>query len=110
MPKYHGRIGFIETEEIAQDIFDEVVTERVYSGDILRMSKSWQNGEHLNDNLQVNVQISFLADPYAYQHFHALRYVEWMGALWKITNAEPQYPRIILTIGGVYNGPQDRTE
>ena len=110
MPKYYGRIGYIETEETSPDVYDEVVTERMYSGDILRMSKSWQSGEHVNDNLQVNVQISILADPYAYQHFHALRYVEWMGALWKITNAEPQYPRIILTIGGVYNGPQDRTE
>ena len=110
MPKYYGRVGYIETEELSPDVFDEVVTERMYSGDILRMSRSWQSGEHINDNLQVNVQISILSDPYAYQHFHALRYVEYMGTLWKITNAEPQYPRIILTIGGVYNGPQDRTE
>lgn len=110
MPKFYGRVGYIETEEVSPDVFDEVITERMYSGDILRMSKSWQSGEHINDNLQVNVQISILSDPYAYQHFHALRYVEYMGALWKITNAEPQYPRIILTIGGVYNGPQDGTE
>lgn len=110
MPKFYGRVGYIETEEVSPDVYDEIITERMYSGDILRMSKSWQSGEHINDNLQVNVQISILSDPYAYQHFHALRYVEYMGTLWKITNAEPQYPRIILTIGGVYNGPQDRTE
>lgn len=110
MSKFYGRIGYVETEEVSPDVYDEVTTERLYSGDILRMSKSWQSGEHINDNLQVNVQISILSDPYAYQHFHALRYVEYMGTLWKITNAEPQYPRIILTIGGVYNGPQDRTE
>lgn len=110
MPKYYGKVGYIEFIETAPDVFDEDVTERLYSGDIIRMSKSWQNTEHRNDDLQVNVQIEIVADPYAYQHFHALRYVEYMGTLWKITNAEPRYPRIILTIGGVYNGPQTRTE
>ena len=110
MTKFHGKVGYVETIETAPDVWDEVATERLYSGDVLRMSKSWQNGEHLNDNLQVNVQISIVSDPYLYSHFHALRYVEYMGSLWKITNAEPQYPRIILTIGGIYNGPQARTE
>ena len=110
MSKFYGKVGYVDVIEVAPDVFDEEITERLYSGDVLRMSKSWQNSEHLNDNLQVNIQISIVGDPYAYNHFHTLRYVEWMGTLWKITSAEPQYPRIILTIGGVYNGPQDRTE
>ena len=107
--KYYGKVGYIEFVESAPDVYEEDVTEKYYSGDVLRLSKSWQSAETLNDNLQVNVQISIVADPYAYRHFHALRYVEWMGTLWKISNAEPQFPRIILTIGGEYNGPQDRT-
>lgn len=110
MPKYYGKVGYIEFVETAPDVFDEKITERPYFGDIIRTSKSWQNTENRNDDLQVNVQIEIVADPHAYQHFHALRYVEYMGTLWKITNAEPRYPRIILTIGGVYNGPQARTE
>lgn len=110
MSKFYGKVGYVDVIEVAPDVFDEEITERLYSGDVLRMSKSWQNSEHLNDNLQVNIQISIVGDPYAYNHFHTLRYVEWMGTLWKITSAEPQYPRIILTIGGVYNGPQERTE
>lgn len=104
--KYYGRVGYIETEETTPGVWEEQVTERTYSGDVLRMSKSWQKGERLNDNLQINIQISIVSDPFALQHFHAFRYVEWQGALWEITNAEPQFPRIILTIGGVYNGSQ----
>lgn len=107
--KYYGKVGYIETEETSPGVWEEIVTERTYSGDVLRLSKSWQNSEYRNDNLQVNVQISIVADPFALQHFHSFRYVEWQGALWKISNAEPQFPRILLTIGGVYNGPQART-
>ena len=107
--KYYGKVGFIETEETSPGVWEEQVTERLYSGDVLRLSKSWQKGEHLNDDLSINVQISIIADPFALHHFHSFRYVEWQGALWHITTAEPQYPRIILTIGGVYNGPQART-
>jgi hypothetical protein len=34
-----------------------------------------------------------------------MRYVEWMNARWKITSIDVKRPRVILTIGGVYNGP-----
>lgn len=104
MAKFYGRVGYVETVETRPGVYEEVATERVYCGDTMRMSKSWQSSEHLNDDLQVNTQISIVVDPYACQHFHALRYVEYMGALWKITNAELLFPRITLTVGGVYNG------
>lgn len=105
MSKFFGTVGFVETVETSPGVWTEQITEHRYSGDVLRMSKSWQSGEHLNDNLQVNVQISFVADPYANEHFHSLRYIEYMNARWKISTAEPQYPRIVVTLGGVYNGP-----
>ncbi len=107
--KYYGKIGYIDTEETSPGVWEEQITERTYSGDVLRLSKSWQGGQNLNDDLQISVQISIVSDPFALQHFHSFRYVEWHGALWKITSAEPQFPRIVLTIGGIYNGPQART-
>lgn len=106
MAKFYGRVGYVETVDKGNGVWEEKEpVERQYCGDSLRMSKTWQSAEHLNDDLQINTQISIVADPYAFQHFHALRYVEYMGSLWKITNAEIQFPRIILTVGGVYNGP-----
>lgn len=105
MAKYHGKIGFVTFEETAPSVISEVPVEREYFGDSLRMSKRWEASGHLNDNLQINNQISIVADAYARDNLFAIRYVSWMGARWEVTTAEVQSPRIILTIGGVYNGP-----
>lgn len=104
MAKYYGRVGYGETVQTAPGVWEEVITERHYYGDVTRNARRWENGEGLNDNLIVSNQISIVADDYAYTHFAYIRYVEWMGALWKPTHVEVQRPRIILQVGGVYNG------
>ena len=105
MAKFFGKIWFTKTEETAPGVYREVTTERDYRGDVLRNTRKWENGEYLNDDLNVNNQISIVADAYANENFFAMRYISWMGAYWKITNVEVQRPRLILTIGGVYNKP-----
>ena len=75
-----------------------------YAGDVLKRSIKYQNGESVNDTISPQNQISILADPYARNHVASLKYVKWMGAAWKVTDISVQYPRIILTLGGVYNG------
>jgi len=104
MAKFYGVIGYAETSETSPGVWTEGVTERNYSGDVIKNSSRWQRGGSLNDDLVVNHQISILADPFAYENFYAMRYIRWMGACWKITNVDVQRPRLILTIGGVYNG------
>lgn len=108
MAKYYGRVGYAETVETSPGVWEEVLAERKYYGDVIRNSRRWENGESLNDNLTVNNSISIIADDYAYKHFAFIRYVEWMGCLWKPSNVEVQRPRIILQIGGVYNGDTAR--
>lgn len=109
MAKYHGRIGFVTFEETAPSVISEVPVEREYFGDATRISKRWEKSEHLNDNLQVNNQFSIVADAYARDNLFAIRYITWMGSKWQVTSAEVQYPRLILTIGGVYNGESPAT-
>lgn len=104
MAKFYGNIGYIKTEEVEPGYWEEKVTERPYYGDITRNTSRFQSSGGVNDNIEVNNNISIVADPYANQNFRYMRYVEFMGAKWKITNAEVQYPRILLTLGGVYNG------
>jgi hypothetical protein len=104
MAKFYGVIGYAETSETAPGVWTEVITERNYSGDVLRILRRWQAGDNLNDDLTVNNEISIVADPFAYQNFHVMRYIKWMGISWKITKIDIQRPRLILTIGGVYNG------
>lgn len=104
MAKFYGVIGYGETKETKPGVWKQEITERNYFGDVLQFIRRWESGEHLNDNLNINNKISIVADPFAYEKFHTMRYVEWMGAKWKVTNVEVQYPRLILTIGDVYNG------
>lgn len=106
MAKFYGLIGYAETVETVPGVCRETVVERHYSGDIIQDTQKMVAGENLNDNLNIGNMISIVADPYAYLHFHTMRYVSWMGALWKITKVDVKRPRLILTIGGVYNDQQ----
>jgi hypothetical protein len=104
MAKFYGKIGYAETVETKPGVYKEEITERDYYGDLIRNTRRLQSGDKVNDDINVSNEISIVADPFANQNFHSMRYVEFMGAKWKITNVEVQYPRLILTIGGVYNG------
>ena len=104
MGKFYGKVGYGETVETSPDIWEEQIVERAYYGDVLKNSRQWEKGEGLNDNLRINNSISVVADAYAYENFANIRYVEWMGAKWKVSTVEPKPPRLILTLGGLYNG------
>lgn len=102
--KYYGKIGFVDTQETTPGVWEEVVTERYYYGDVTRNIAKWQSANQLNDDRNISNQISIVADPFAYEHFHKMRFIEWMGSRWKISDIEVQFPRLNLSIGGVYNG------
>ncbi len=104
MAKWFGVVGFAETVETAPDIWTEQITKRSYYGDLLRNNRRLQASDQLNDNITIANEISIVSDPYANQHFHAIRYVEFAGTKWKVSNVEVLYPRLKLTLGGVYNG------
>ena len=104
MSKFYGKVGYAETKETSPGVWDEVITEREYYGDVYRNMRNLQNSGNINDDINVNNQISIVADPYAFKNFHKLRYVTYMGSKWKISGVDVQYPRLILTLGGVYNG------
>ena len=107
MAKYYGVIGYAETVETAPGVYEEQITERNYYGELVRNTRRLQTSNQINDNINIANEISVIADPFATQNFHVMRYVEFMGAKWKITNVEVRYPRLILTIGGVYNGDKN---
>lgn len=107
MAKFYGSVGYAETVETSPGVWMDQITERKYSGDIERNTSKWTtSSDSTNDDLNISNQISIIADPFAYQKFHSMKYIEFMGTRWKITSVEVKYPRLILTIGGVYNGQQ----
>ena len=110
MARFYGEVGFLRTVEADPvnhpSVHKEVLTKRNYYGDVVRNARRWENGSSLNDNLVINNTISIVADEFAYQNIGAMKYVRWQGSPWKITNVEIQRPRLILTIGGLYNEPE----
>ena len=103
MAKYYGSIGFCSLVETKQDVWEERWSVRKYKGDVSRNSRTLESSDKLNDDIRINNEIRIVADPYAYQNFHAIKYAEYLGTKWKVSNVTVEYPRLILTLGGVYN-------
>lgn len=104
MAKFCGKIGYAECIEVEPGIWEDKITEREFYGELTRVNRRFQPSDKLNDDIDISNQISIVADPTAYQPFTSMKYVEFMGTKWKISDVEVQYPRLILTTGGVYNG------
>lgn len=104
MAKFYGIIGYEITEETEPGIYEEKIVENAYIGDAIKNSRRLQDAGKVNDDITVSNRISIIADPFANNNFHSMRYVEIMGAKWKVTEVEVEYPRLILTVGGLYNG------
>ena len=101
MAKFFGKIGYVISKETAPDVWENAVEEVTYRGDVLRNNKRSDNGAKVNDDISLNNLISIVADAFAYSNFASIKYVDWMGVRWKVTNVEIQRPRLILTIGGM---------
>lgn len=103
MAKFYGPVGYAITEETSPGVWVEQITEKLYYGEVSRNTRRLESAGNLNDDVNISNELSIVADPFAYKNFHSMRYVEFMGAKWKISNVEVQFPRLILTIGGLYN-------
>ena len=105
MAKYYGNVGYIKTVETKPGVWMPKPVERPYFGDVIRNAKRFQNqSEGTNDDVFVNNSISIVADPYASENYPYIKYCRWNGIAWKVNDISVEYPRIILNLGGVYNG------
>ena len=104
--KFHGIVGFFETVESAPDVWRDKITKRVYTGDIVKNVTKSRDADQVNPSIIMEDRISIIADPFAYEKAHEIRYVVVHGTEWKVTGVEFNRPRIILTIGSVYNHEQ----
>lgn len=105
MAKFHGRVGFGQTDEVNPGVHADQVVEHVFYGDVIQNRRSLQQGDNLNKDLTFGNSISIVADAYAREHFFDIKYVEWAGKFWTVSEVEVQPPRLILHLGEVYNGP-----
>lgn len=105
MARFYGNIGFSKTQEAAPGTYIETITEKTYSGSITSSKFSWESGDGLNDDYSINKTISIIADGFARDNYGNARYAIVSGARWKVKRLDYTYPRLTLTLGGVYNGP-----
>lgn len=105
MSKWAGKIGYSLTNEFTSEpgVWKEEIVEKNYCGDLLQNTRQLQNPGQANDNVNVSNKISIVADPFVSENFHRIRYITFMGSQWKVSNVDVQYPRLILSIGGLYN-------
>lgn len=104
MAKWHGNIGYAPSfVETAPGVSEEEIVVKEYYGDFYRNTRRLESSGQVNDNVNINNRISIVADPYARENFHAMRWIEYMGSKWKISDVEVEYPRLILSLGGLYN-------
>lgn len=103
MAKWHGKIGFSVSSETSPGVWTNSIVERTYSGNTFRNSRRWQNGEGANSDIMISNQISVVSDVFAMENFPHMRYIEVYGVLWSISDIEADYPRLVITTGGIYN-------
>lgn len=104
MAKFYGNVGFVRTVEVDADIYDTVEEAVPYCGDLTRCQRRWTNGESVNEDLEISNEISLVMDDFLQENLGAVKWVEEMGAKWKVNSVTISYPRVTLTLGGVYNG------
>lgn len=101
--KFYGEVGYAPTT-VTNGVATPKLEKRNYYGDVKKLTTRWESNGNVNDDIRVSHQISILADPYAFENFPYIRYVTWMGTKWEVISATPEYPRIVLSLGGIYNG------
>ena len=109
MSKWHGVIGYELSSEIRPGVWTEGITEHEYSGDLTRIYRRLQNDQKVNSDVTLANELQVVADPFAWSNYLSIRYATVLGAPWIVTSVEVQYPRLILTLGGVWNGPRPQT-
>lgn len=102
--RFYGAVGYAEPAETAPGVWEDVITEHMYYGDVIRSARRLESTTTLNDDVTIENSISILADAFAYVNFSKMRYVSWNGEHWTVTNVEVRRPRLILTMGDLWNG------
>lgn len=106
--KFSGKVGFwVKDIETSPGMWDSKIVERSYTGNVLEYIRRFQNESKQNEDLALDNQISILSDLYARDNWMSIKYVDWNGVRWKVSSVRLSYPRIILQLGGVYNGVID---
>lgn len=104
MARFYGKVGYAVPTNPVPGVWSDEITERAYYGDVLNDVRSLSASEKVNDDVRMQTRISIVADKYALGNYLQIKYVEWAGSLWTVTSVDAERPRLVLSLGGVYDG------
>ena len=104
MAKYFGLVGYTVSVETAPGVWEPSIVEKPVYGDIVRDNVNNLRGENqVNDNVKINNQISIVMDPFVMKNFSSMIYITYADIKWRIVTVEVKYPRLLISMGEVYN-------
>ena len=104
MAKFSGKVGFTGIQqETSPGVWERKLVERRMRGDVIRLSKNTLPTDRLADDIKLSHRISVVADKFSYENFVNITWIEYMGVKWKVTSVEVERPRLVISVGGVYN-------
>lgn len=105
MAKFYGKFGFSITVEVERGEWVEQIEEKEMYGDVIKSNYSQSDDTSINQGIQFNKTISVIFNDYLSKNLSHLRYVEYKGIKLNVKSVDDsQYPRLNLTLGGIYNG------
>lgn len=104
MSKFSGLVGYVTQLETSPGVWSSVENSNMMKGDVIRQSSNSQNGDKVNSDVTLSHRVSLLGDAHSFNNYYNIRWVEVDGRKWQVASVEIQRPRIIVTLGGVWNG------
>lgn len=103
--KFSGKAGFrIDDVEIEPGVYKPQVVVKAIKGSVVSNSYQHQNSDKSTiDNVRITNQLSIVANQFLNKHITNLMYVEFQGVKWKVESFDIQPPRVVVSLGGVYN-------
>lgn len=108
MARYCGNIGFSISKETAPGVYEDDITERTYYGDVVRDLRKENRTDKVVRDVTISNSFSVVADPFAFENFKFIKYLKYMGIAWNVESVEVQYPRLLISVGGIWNGPNGK--
>jgi hypothetical protein len=104
MAKFAGLVGYVTEEETSPGVWKQVETPKRMKGDILRQASNTQNGDKINSNVTLSHRVSLVGDAYSFGNYYNIKWIDVDGRKWKVEAIEVRRPRIIVSLGGPWNG------
>lgn len=113
MAKFAGLVGYVTEQEKVPGVWTIVENPVMMRGDIIRQVSDNMNdlkvGTSINkiySDIFLSHRVSLMADSYAFENYMRIQWVMINGKKWKATSIEVQRPRIIISIGRLWDGKQ----